>query len=146
MLGFKLNHVSKSGPWSKCVVTEVAHIKLTWQEIRSWQALPDAYIDRNSPVGNVTVWQKAPPLEWHHNNGRDGVSNHQPHHCLLNRLFMRRSKKTSKLCVTGLCAGNSLVTGEFPRKGPVTRKIFPFDDVIMSSSDLAKSLGCEIVV
>ena len=42
------------------------------------------------------------------------VSNHQPHDCLLNRLFRRRSKKTSKLCVTGLCEGNSLVTGEFP--------------------------------
>ena len=26
----------------------------------------------------------------------------------------RRSKKTSKLCVTGLCAGDSPVTGEFP--------------------------------
>ena len=34
--------------------------------------------------------------------------------CLLNRLFRRRSKKTSKLCVTGLCAGNSPGTGEFP--------------------------------
>ena len=29
-------------------------------------------------------------------------------------LFRRRSKKTSKLRVTGLCAGNSPVTGEFP--------------------------------
>ena len=29
-------------------------------------------------------------------------------------LFRRRSKKTSKLGVTGLCAGNSPVTGEFP--------------------------------
>ena len=43
-----------------------------------------------------------------------GVSNHQPHDCLLNRLFTRRSKKTSKLCVTGLCEGNSPMTGEFP--------------------------------
>ena len=43
-----------------------------------------------------------------------GISNHQPHDCLPNRLFMRRSKKTSKLRVTGLCAGNSPVTGEFP--------------------------------
>ena len=42
------------------------------------------------------------------------ASNHQPHHCLHNRLFSCRSKKTSKLHVTGLCAGNSLVTGEFP--------------------------------
>ena len=47
-------------------------------------------------------------------HGRDGVSNHQPYHCLLNLLFRRRSKKTSKLRVTGLCAGNSPVTGEFP--------------------------------
>ena len=37
-----------------------------------------------------------------------------PRHCLLKRLFGRRSKKTSKLRVTGLCAGNSPVTGEFP--------------------------------
>ena len=52
-------------------------------------------------------------LQWRHNE-RDGVSNHQPHHCLLNSLFRRRSKKTPKLRVTGLCAGNSPVTGEFP--------------------------------
>ena len=43
-----------------------------------------------------------------------GVPNHQPHDCLLNRLFRRRSKITSKLHVTGLCAGNSPVTSEFP--------------------------------
>ena len=42
------------------------------------------------------------------------VSNHQPHDCLFKRLFGRRSKNTSKLRVTGLCAGNSPVTGEFP--------------------------------
>ena len=50
-------------------------------------------------------------LRWRH-NGCDGVSNHPPHDCLLNALFRRRSKKTSKLRVTGLCAGNS--PGEFP--------------------------------
>ena len=52
-------------------------------------------------------------LRWCH-NGHDGVSNHQPHDCLLNRLFGRRSKKKSKLRVTGLCAGNSPGTAEFP--------------------------------
>ena len=52
-------------------------------------------------------------LRWRQ-NGRDSVSNHQPHDCLLNRLFRRRSKKTSKLLVTGLCARNSPGTGEFP--------------------------------
>ena len=52
-------------------------------------------------------------LWWRH-NGRDGVSNHQPHDCLLTSLFRRRSKKTSKLRVTGLCGGISPGTGEFP--------------------------------
>ena len=52
-------------------------------------------------------------LRWRHND-HAGVSNHQPHGCLLNRLFRRKSKKTSKLRVTGLCARNSPGTGEFP--------------------------------
>ena len=53
------------------------------------------------------------PLQWHHNE-YNGVSNHRRLDCLLNRLSRRKSKKTSKLRVTGLCAGNSPVTGEFP--------------------------------
>ena len=52
-------------------------------------------------------------LLWRHNE-RDGVSNHRSHDCLLNRLFRRRSKRTLKLRVTDLWAGNSPVTGEFP--------------------------------
>ena len=58
-------------------------------------------------------WLNDLTLQCHH-NGHDGVSNHQPHDCLLNRLFRRRSKKTPKLRVTGLCAGNSPGTDEFP--------------------------------
>ena len=63
--------------------------------------------------GQITLTGYRYPLQWRH-NGRDSVSSHQPHHCLLNRLFRRKSKKTSKDHVTGLCAGNSPVTGEFP--------------------------------
>ena len=44
-------------------------------------------------------------LWWRH-NGHNSISNHQPHDCLLYRLFRHRSKKTSKLHVTGLCAGS----------------------------------------
>ena len=51
-------------------------------------------------------------LRWRH-NARDSVSNHQPHDCLLNRLFRCKLKKTPKLHLTGLCAGNSSGTGEF---------------------------------
>ena len=77
-------------------------------------------------------WQKCQsPLQWRHNE-RDGASKHRRLDCLLNRSFRRRSEKTSKLRVTGLCEGNSPVAGEFPaHKGPITRKTFPFDDVIM---------------
>ena len=64
------------------------------------------------PVASSSSCYKC-TLQWRH-NGRDGVSNNQLRQCLLNRLFRRRSKKTSKLRVTGLCAGNSPVTGEFP--------------------------------
>ena len=45
-------------------------------------------------------------------------------------------RKKSKLRVTGLCAGNSPMTGEFPTQRPVTQKMFPFDDVTMSQCDL----------
>ena len=70
-----------------------------------------------SGYGLVVSGNKSLPeplsLQWRHNE-HDRVSNNQPHHCLLNRLFGRRSKKTSKLRVTGLCVGNSPMTGEFP--------------------------------
>ena len=75
-------------------------------------------------------------LEWRH-DGRDGVSNLQTHDCLLNRLFRRRSKKTSKLRVTGLCAGNSPVAGEFPaQRASNAEKMFPFDDVIITTNTI----------
>ena len=60
----------------------------------------------NSPVTSEFPTQR--------HNGRDGVSNRRRLDCLPNRLFRRKSKKTSKLRATGRCDGNSPVTGEFP--------------------------------
>ena len=83
-----------------------AHYDVTVMLNRSgllWRALVSILLSYNREVA----------LRWRHNE-RDSVSNHQPHDCLLNRLFRRRSKKTSKLRVTGLCARNSPGTGEFP--------------------------------
>ena len=59
-----------------------------------------------SPFSGKWYKPRCKSSQWRH-NGHDGVSNHQPRGCLLNRLFRH------------------------PHKGPVTRKIFPFDDVIM---------------
>ena len=60
-------------------------------------------------------------LQWRH-NGRDGVSDHQPHHCLLNRLFMRRSKKTSSSASLAFVRGINRRPVNSPQKWPVTQK------------------------
>ena len=60
-------------------------------------------------------------LQWRH-NGHDGVSNHQPHDCLINLLFRCRSKKKSKHRVTGLCAVNS---SEFPAQRTINAENVP---------------------
>ena len=80
-------------------------ISIWWMFLFHWAILM-AYGEINPDQCWIT-------LRWRH-NGQDSVSNHQPHQCLLNRLFGCRSMKTSKLRVTGLCAGNSPGTGEFP--------------------------------
>ena len=64
-------------------------------------------------------------LQWRQNE-RDGVSNHLPLDCLLNRLFRCKSKKTSKIRVTDNCEGNLPVT-----EGQGMRNTRPFDNVIM---------------
>ena len=81
-------------------------------------------------------------LQWRYNEG-DGYSNHRRLDCLLNRLFRRRSKKAPKLCVTSFMRGIHRCPADPPHvhphppptptnyKGPVTRKMFPFDDGIM---------------
>ena len=86
-------------------------------------------------------------LPWRHNEC-NGVLNHQPHDCLLSRSFRYSTKKTSKLRVTGIWVRgihrwpvNSL------HKGLVTRKMFPFHDVIMiMTSCMICSLSCATCV
>ena len=78
----------------------------------------------------VKVTKHDPSLQWRHNE-REGVTNHRRIDCLLNCLFRRRSKKTPKIRVTRLCEGIRRWLVDSPRKGPVMRIIFPFDDIII---------------
>ena len=76
------------------------------------------HISRPKIDGTDTKCQKCEPkflwaLLWRYNE-REDVPNHLRLNCLLNRSFRRRSKKTSKLRVTGLCEGNLSGTSEFP--------------------------------
>ena len=75
----------------------------------AWKRCGDHGIYRNE---KHDVLECVLSLQWLYNE-RDGVSNHQPHDCLFKSLFRRIRKKTSKLRVIDLCAGNSPVTGEF---------------------------------
>ena len=72
-------------------------------------------------------------LRWRH-NGCDGVSNHQPHDCLLNRLFRRRSKKHRS---ASLAFERGIHRGPMnsPHKWPVTRKCFHLMTSSWISSD-----------
>ena len=75
-------------------------------------------------------WNR-PSLQWRHNE-RDGVSNHRRHHCLLNRLSMLWSKKKHQNSASlAFVRGIHQRPADSPHKWPVTRKMFPFDDVIM---------------
>ena len=98
-----------------------------------------------SPQQQRSVWWPF-ALKWRYNE-RNGVSNQKPHDCLRNRWFRCRSKKTSKPRVTGFCAGNSRWPVNSQHKGPVTRKVFPFDDVSMCFTDdvSPRSTGIDIV-
>ena len=70
-------------------------------------------------------------LQWRH-NGCDSVSNHQP---LLNRLFRRRSKKHQSSASLAFVPGFHRGPVNSPHKWPVTRKMFPFHDVIMNTTN-----------
>ena len=104
--------------------THVHYLFIVWQQSHVACYMIEVSLDNMYCYKDTT-------LLWRHNE-HDSVSNHQPRGCLLNRLFRRRSKKTPKLRVTGLCVGNSPGPVNSPHKEPVTRKMFPFDDVIMT--------------
>ena len=63
------------------------------------------------------------PLQWRHNE-RYGRFNHRRVDCLLNRLFRRRSRKKNNKAPRHCLLWEEIT-------GPVARKVFPFDDVIM---------------
>ena len=70
-------------------------------------------------------------LQWRH-NGHDSISNLQPHDCLLNRLFRTDQRKHQSSASLAFMRGIHRGPVNSPHKRPVTRKTFPFDDVIMA--------------
>ena len=105
---------------------------MTFSEIRSHRT----YFNRE--IKKCNIWSRknatfttcprhTHTLQWRH-NGLDGVSNHQPNDCLLNRLDQRKHQSSASLAFVW---GIRRWPVNSPHKRPVTRKIFPLDDVIM---------------
>ena len=76
-----------------------------------------------------------PPLQWCHNE-HDGVSNHQPHDCLLSHFLGTHQRKHQSSMSLAFVRGIYQWPVNSLHKGPVTWKIIPFDDVIMIFSKL----------
>ena len=94
----------------------------------------------NSGISRFHLWSPAQlpqqwllddiALQWRH-NGRDGISNHHPLDCLLNVYSgtdQRKHQSSASLAFVREIHRWPVIS---PHKGPVTRKMFPFDDVIM---------------
>ena len=65
-------------------------------------------------------------------NDRHDVSNYRSKECLFNSLFRLTTKKHKKnICYCPFVRGIQWRPVVSPQKGTVTRKMFPFDDVIM---------------
>ena len=113
------------------------------KSVKAWwfiYASVNLFITAPDNVRCLAITQTHVDSLWWRHNGHDGVSNHRRLDYVLNRLFRCKSKKTSKLHVTGLCVGNSPVTDECPAQRPVTQEIFPFDDVIMYFENLMSKI------
>ena len=70
-------------------------------------------------------------LRWRH-NGCDSVSNHQPHDCLLNRYSDADQRKHQSSASLAFVRGIHRGPVNSPHEWSVTRKMYPFDDVILN--------------
>ena len=105
------NHHVLCWPTRNTTIIQVYKHRLQVVRLRDWERfMIGSRVVLTVMFSAITCWW----LLQARNNGGDSVSNHQPHDCLLNGLFRCRSKKTWKLRVTCLCAGNSPGTCEFP--------------------------------
>ena len=81
-------------------------------------------------VGESTWRIPRKPLRWRH-NGPDGVSNHQPHD-VYSVVYTGTDQRKHQISASlAFVRGIHRRPVNSPHKWPVTRKRFPFDDVIM---------------
>ena len=113
---------------------QVGPMLATWTLLSGiWdiESSPYKYLTVNMNSANHRDSPETRPLQWRHNK-HDGVSNHQPHVFVYSTVYsgadQRKHQSSASLAIVrGIHRWpvNSL------HKGPGTRKMFTFDDVIM---------------
>ena len=103
-----------------------------WLQLRivAWRRAGDKPLNEQM-LGKMlgTIWCHN-AVQWRHNE-HDGFSNHQPHDCLLNHADQKKHQNSVSLAFV---RGIHRWPVNAPHRGPVTRKMVPFDDVIMMTS------------
>ena len=98
----------------------------------------DPFVDRTT---KTVILNTQGTLQWR-DDERDGVSNYRHLDCSFNRLFRRRSKKTSKLRATGPSEGNPPVTDGFPSQRPGDAEILMTSWWKYAISSTRKDFNC----
>ena len=102
---------------TRCPIWKSIHFVSAWSSLFWTSFRCNLFLIRSNRneyllTASVRSMLNTQALQWCYNE-RDCISNHRRLDCLLNRLFRCQSKKILKLRVTGVCEGNSPMTGEF---------------------------------
>ena len=123
-----------------CTASVIEALYVTWYHTRPlhtevWLTTPfwlflEAGIVEYAQTAPLLLCLSLFPLQWRHNE-HECVSNHKRFECLLKRLFRPRSKKHRSSASVAFAWGIHRRPVNSPHKRSVTRKMFPFDDVII---------------
>ena len=119
MLGLKSNHVSKGG-----LLELIAN---AWR-VFTTDVTPRWHCHDMETLSALLLALSAVsgPWQWRHNE-RDGVWNHWRLGCLLNRCSGRDQRKHQSSTSLAFVRGIHRSAENSPHKGPVTRKMLPFN-------------------
>ena len=114
MLELKLINVSNRWPWD--------HLRYIPRTLHTVRAFLYSVVVRWWSI--IPIYFRVTSLQWRHDEC-DGVSNHRRLDCLLSQ---RKHQSSASLAFV---RGIHWWPLDSPHKGPVTRKMFPFGDVII---------------
>ena len=118
------------------LLSEIAEESISWR-VMEW------FLFSTRTPANIMVTRSGRRflLQWR-NNEPDGVWSHQPHDCLLKRSFkafiQRKHQSSASLAFVW---GIHRWPVNSPHEWPVTRKMFPFDDVILGDVERSVHLN-----